>query len=108
MDWHACRSDLRFALATARSFGSLCMRGLEGEVCERLCGGVDQGDGRRSLRPRLIFKHRVIRVRSRLRKPVETLDAGRGQLSSGVRAATGEPVDRGSFFELLAEAARLT
>ena len=45
------RPDLRFALAAARACGSLCVRGLEGEVCERLRGGVDQGDERRSLRP---------------------------------------------------------
>ena len=62
MDRHACRPDLRFALAAARPRGSLCVRGLEGEVCERLRGGVDQGDGRRSLRPRLISAERFSRA----------------------------------------------
>src|SRR5271169_4800188 len=50
MDRHACRPDLRFALAAARPRGSLCVHGLQGEVCERFRGGVDQGDGPRSLR----------------------------------------------------------
>src|SRR5208337_792673 len=54
VDQHARRSDLRLALAAARAGGSLCVRGREGEVCERLRGGMDQGDGPRSLRPRLI------------------------------------------------------
>ena len=45
------RPDLRFALAAARACGSLCLRGLEGEVCERLRGGLDQGDERRPFRP---------------------------------------------------------
>src|SRR5207237_713136 len=42
----------RFALAAACPRGSLCVRGLEGEVRGRLRGRVDQGDGPRSLRPR--------------------------------------------------------
>ena len=54
VDRHARRPDLRFALAAARPRGSLCVRGLEGEVREGLRGGVDQGDEPRSLRPRLI------------------------------------------------------
>ena len=53
VDRHPRRPDLRFALAAARPRGSLCMRRLEGEVRERLRGGVDQGDEPRSLRPRL-------------------------------------------------------
>jgi len=44
VDWHACRPALRFALPTARVCGSLWVRGLQGEVCEGLRGGVDQGD----------------------------------------------------------------
>src|SRR5271170_3423069 len=44
VDRHPCRPDLRIELAAARPRGSLCVRGLEGEVCERLRRGVDQGD----------------------------------------------------------------
>jgi hypothetical protein len=58
VDRHACRPDLRFALSAPGPRGSLCVRGLEGEVCERLRGGVDQGDERRSLRPCLISAER--------------------------------------------------
>ena len=53
MDSHACRPDLRLALAAAGTRGSLCVERLEGNVCERLRGGVEQGDERRSLRPGL-------------------------------------------------------
>ena len=53
VDRHACRPDLRFALSAARPRGSLCVRGLQGEVRERLRGGVDQSDEPRSLRPQL-------------------------------------------------------
>ena len=52
VDRHPRRPDLRFALAASRVRGSLCLRGLEGEVREGLRGGLDQGDERRSLRPR--------------------------------------------------------
>ena len=45
--------DLRFELPAPGHRGSLCVRGLEGEVCEGLRGGVDQSDESRSLRPRL-------------------------------------------------------
>ena len=48
------RPDLRVALAISRLRGSLCVRGLEGEVREGLRDGVDQGDERGSFRPRLI------------------------------------------------------
>ena len=44
MDRHACRSDLRLALAAPGDCGGLCLRGLEGEVREGLRGGLDQGD----------------------------------------------------------------
>src|SRR5436190_22923551 len=50
VDRHPRRSDLRLALAAARARGSLCLRGLAGEVRKRLRGGVDQGDGPRPLR----------------------------------------------------------
>jgi len=50
VDRHACRPDLRLALAAARIRGSLCVYGLEGEVCEGLRGGVDEGHERGSLR----------------------------------------------------------
>src|SRR6266436_3796585 len=53
VDRHPCRPDLRFALATACPRGSLCVHGLQGEICERFRGRVDQGDGPRSLRRRL-------------------------------------------------------
>src|ERR1700683_252532 len=53
VDRHAGRSALRFELRAARPRGSLWMRGLPGEVCERLRGGMGQGDEPRSLRPRL-------------------------------------------------------
>jgi catalase-peroxidase len=52
VDRHAGRPDLRFELRAARPRGSLCVRGLPGEVCERLRGGVGQSDEPRSLRPR--------------------------------------------------------
>ena len=58
VDRHPRRPDLRFALAAARLRGGLCLRGLEGEVREGLRGGVDQGDERRPLRPRLISVER--------------------------------------------------
>ena len=44
MDRHPGRPDLRFAIATARAGGSLCVRGREGEVREGLRRGMDQGD----------------------------------------------------------------
>src|SRR5205814_4515660 len=50
VDRHPCRSDLRFALSVARPGRSLCLRRLEAEVCERLRGGMGQGDGERSVR----------------------------------------------------------
>jgi catalase (peroxidase I) len=53
VDRHARRPDLRLALAASRLRGGLCLRGLEGEVREGLRGGVDQGDERRPLRPRV-------------------------------------------------------
>ena len=51
VDRHPRRPDLRLALAAARYRRSLCVRGLEGEVRERLRRGVGQGDGPRPLRP---------------------------------------------------------
>ncbi len=73
VDRHACRPDLRFALAAAGPGGSLCVRGLEGEVCERLRGGVDQGDEPGPLRPRLISAEgfRGLPERSRDRSKAE-------------------------------------
>src|SRR5260370_14598652 len=62
VDRHPCRPDLRFALAAARPRGSLCVRGLEGEVRERLRGSMDQGDEPRSLRPRLISAEKSSRT----------------------------------------------
>src|SRR5690242_2370834 len=50
VDRHPRRPDLWFALAAARTGGSVCVRGLEAEVCERLRGGVVQSDEPRSLR----------------------------------------------------------
>ena len=54
--WTGTRVDLIFGShSQLRAFGgSLCVRGREGEVCERLRGGVDQGDEPRSLRSCLI------------------------------------------------------
>ena len=54
VDRHPRRPDLRLALAAARPGGSLCLRRLEAEVRAGFRGGVDQGDGPRPLRPRLI------------------------------------------------------
>ena len=53
--WTGTRVDLIFGSNSraARPRGSLCERGREGEVCERLRGGVDQSDEPRSLRSRL-------------------------------------------------------
>jgi catalase-peroxidase len=41
-----CRPDLRFALPTPGPRRSLCVRGLDGEVCERLRVCMEQGDER--------------------------------------------------------------
>ena len=43
MDWNARRPDLRFALAIACLRGGLRLRGIEGEVRERLCCRLEQG-----------------------------------------------------------------
>src|SRR5208283_6047888 len=51
MDRHPRRSCLRFELPAPGNRGSLCMRRLEGGVCEGLRGCVEQGDEPRSLRP---------------------------------------------------------
>src|SRR5579872_4555644 len=50
VDCYSRGLDLRFALATARPGGSLCVRGREGEVCERLRIRVEQSNERRSVR----------------------------------------------------------
>ena len=49
------RPDLRLAFAAAGAGRGLRQRRREGEVRQGLRGGVDQGDERRPLRPRLIF-----------------------------------------------------
>ena len=61
VDRHPRRPGLRFALAAPRLRGSLCVRGLEGEVREGLRGRLDQGDERRSLRPSPLSadRHRI-------------------------------------------------
>ena len=43
VDRYSRRPDLRFAVAATGPRRSLCLCGLQGEVCERLCGGMDQG-----------------------------------------------------------------
>src|SRR5262249_325422 len=68
---HARRLDLRFALPAAGPRGSLCVRGLEGEVCEGLRGGVDQGDEPRPLRPRLISAEGTSRAFGAQPQPIE-------------------------------------
>ena len=50
VDRHPRRPDLRLALPAPRHRGSLWQRGRQGEVCERLRQGVDQGDERGSIR----------------------------------------------------------
>src|SRR5579862_4881320 len=50
MDRHPCRPHLRLELPAPGSSGSLCMRRLEGGVCEGLRGSVEQGHEPRSLR----------------------------------------------------------
>src|SRR5204863_7938607 len=62
VDRRAGRPDLWFALAAARTRGSLCVRRLAGEVCDRLRGGVDQGDEPGPLRPRLISAEKFSRL----------------------------------------------
>src|SRR5579864_7189346 len=52
MDRNTRRPDLRFALATSCFRGGLCLRGIKGEVRERLCGCMEQGHEPGSLRPR--------------------------------------------------------
>src|SRR5262249_45664075 len=71
VDRHARRLDLRFALPAAGPRGSLCVRGLEGEVCEGLRGGVDQGDEPRPLRPRLISAEGTSRAFGAQPQPIE-------------------------------------
>src|SRR5437588_6570130 len=78
VDGHACRPDLWFAFPAAGPGGSLCVCGREGEVCERLRGGVDQGDESRSLRPRLISAEAT----QTPRKPVPEF-ADLGHVASG-------------------------
>src|SRR5271156_7075094 len=51
MDRHSRRPSLRFALTASGNRGGLCMRRLEGAVCEGLRGCVEQGDEPGSLRP---------------------------------------------------------
>src|SRR5579872_3286953 len=54
MDGHRGRPCLRVKLTTTGTRGSLCIRGLEGGVCERVRQSVEQGDEFRSLRSGLI------------------------------------------------------
>jgi len=58
--WTGTRVDLIFGSNSESRAprGSLCLRGLSGEVRERLRGGVEQGDEPRSLRPRLSSSER--------------------------------------------------
>ena len=67
--WTGTRVDLIFGshsqLRALR--GGLCVRRLEGEVREGLRGGVDQGDERRPLRPRLISAESSQRTKPRSR-----------------------------------------
>src|SRR5690606_3024426 len=55
MDGDESRSCLRLELDPARLFGSLRPGRQQGEVRERLRGGMDQGDERGSFRSRLIL-----------------------------------------------------
>jgi hypothetical protein len=76
------RPDLWFALAAPRTRGSLCVRRLAGEVCDRLRGGVDQGNEPRSLRPRLISAERFSRLlgQRRSHRPVRLSKQVQGAL----------------------------
>src|SRR5262245_43998572 len=79
VDRHACRPDLRVALAAPRIRGSLCLRRFQGEVRERLRRSLEQGHERRSIRPRLISRRKgfcYIEVTQILRQPVQALDGG--------------------------------
>ena len=60
LKWTGTRVDLIFGShsAATRPGGSLCTGGLEGEVCERLRGGVEQGDEPGPFRPRVIISDR--------------------------------------------------
>ena len=59
VDRHPCRPHLRFELAScAPSRKSMRQDDAQAEVRDRLRGGLDQGDERRSLRPRLISAER--------------------------------------------------
>jgi len=50
VDRHPCRPDLRFRTRSYRALAEVyACADLEGEVCERLRGGVDQSYGARSL-----------------------------------------------------------
>ena len=65
--WTGTRADLVFGSnSQLRAIAEVyaCAE-LEGEVCERLRGGMGQSDGPRSLRPRLISAERLYRARFR-------------------------------------------
>ena len=79
VDRHPRRPDLRLALAASRLRGSLCVRGLEGEVREGLRRGLDQGDERRPLRPRPTAA--LMRDDFTLRRPVLSRHARAGGAS---------------------------
>jgi catalase-peroxidase len=66
VDRHPRRPDLRIAFPAPRHRGSLWKRRRQGEVCQGLRQGVDQGDERGSLRPRVEID---FRFRLKLRKP---------------------------------------
>src|ERR1700730_14308014 len=85
MDRHPCRSDLRFAFAASRPCGGLCVRGLEGEVCEGLRRGVGQGDEPGPLRARLISAERFRGLLERSRNPASG-DQGRTEATQSYEA----------------------
>ena len=66
--WTGTRVDLVFGSNSQlrANRGSLCMRGLEGEVCERLRGGLEQGDEPGSVRPRLRLGGKSVKDRARV------------------------------------------
>src|SRR6185312_6472844 len=90
VDRHPRRPGLRFAFAASRLCGGLCVQGLEGEIREGLCRGLDQGDERRSVRRRLIGLTQAKQKRAAERPPFAF--AGRKGLLAGGFASRSSPV----------------
>src|SRR5579864_9129404 len=81
VDGNPRRPSLRLELAAPSNRGSLWLRGLQGEVCERLRGGVEQGDEPRPLRPCLSSAEREMSAALQ-----QAIAVGQGQTVSKLRS----------------------